>query len=311
MNTRQYCYLSTIAESGSLSHAAQALGLSPSALSKFLTECERTFGTALFLRHGRRLIPTAAGQTVIDYAQKILDEQSRMLLTMKNVSGSSRKCIRLATAPNRGATIYSRIYKPFSRRYPDIALNLVELYATEQPSAIARGMADLALGAGEASPLTADVPIAYEELLISLPAAHPLAGQERIRLADLQETPFVLQGPRHSIRILADQLFREADFRPVCWLKNGWPTPAISLPTRLLCSSCWTMSVLPQGPYCPKAPHPAPSAPPCRRYRKSTWTPAFWNTSLPSWRSTAFPKQRTGSCWHSPPSPAICTTWRP
>lgn len=215
MNTRQYCYLSTIAESGSLSHAAQALGLSPSALSKFLTECERTFGTALFLRHGRRLIPTAAGQTVIDYAQKILDEQSRMLLTMKNVSGSSRKCIRLATAPNRGATIYSRIYKPFSRRYPDIALNLVELYATEQPGAIARGMADLALGAGEASPLTADVPIAYEELLISLPAAHPLAGQERIRLADLQETPFVLQGPRHSIRILADRLFREADFRPV------------------------------------------------------------------------------------------------
>lgn len=147
MNTRQYCYLSTIAESGSLSHAAQALGLSPSALSKFLTECERTFGTALFLRHGRRLVPTAAGQTVIDYAQKILDEQSRMLLTMKNVSGSSRKCIRLATAPNRGATIYSRIYKPFSHRYPDIALNLVELYATEQPGAIARGMADLALGA--------------------------------------------------------------------------------------------------------------------------------------------------------------------
>ena len=50
MNTRQYYYLSTIANYGNLSHAAQALHVSPSALSKFLAECERTFGFALFLR---------------------------------------------------------------------------------------------------------------------------------------------------------------------------------------------------------------------------------------------------------------------
>lgn len=46
MNTRQYYYLSTIANYGNLSHAAQALHVSPSALSKFLAECERTFGFA-------------------------------------------------------------------------------------------------------------------------------------------------------------------------------------------------------------------------------------------------------------------------
>ena len=215
MNTKQYYYLSAIAEYGNLSYAAAVLDLSPSALSKFLSECERTFGCALFLRHGRRLYPTAVGRYVVECAQKILDEQNRMLLTMKNVTGSTRKRIRLATAPNRGATIYSKIYKPFSRRYPDIALSLVELYATEQPGAIARGAVDLALGAGTSSPETTDIPIAYEELLVSLPAAHPLAAQERIRLRDLRETPFVLQGPRHSIRILANQLFQEAGFQPV------------------------------------------------------------------------------------------------
>ena len=215
MNTKQYYYLSTIAEYGNLSYAAQALDLSPSALSKFLTECERTFGFALFLRYGRRLYPTAVGRYVVECAQKILDEQNRMLLTMKDVTGGNQNRIRLATAPNRGATIYSKIYNPFSRRYPDIALSLTELYATEQPGAIARGTIDLALGAGGFTDDTTDLPIAYEELLISLPAAHPLAGQERIRLEELRETPFVLQGPRHSIRILAEQLFRQAGFHPV------------------------------------------------------------------------------------------------
>ena len=215
MNTKQYYYLSTIAEYGNLSYAAQALDLSPSALSKFLTECERTFGFALFLRYGRRLYPTAVGRYVVECAQKILDEQNWMLLTMKEVTGGNRNRIRLATAPNRGATIYSKIYNPFSRRYPDIALSLTELYATEQPGAIARGTIDLALGAGGFTDDTTDIPIAYEELLISLPAAHPLAGQERIRLEELRETPFVLQGPRHSIRILAEQLFHQAGFHPV------------------------------------------------------------------------------------------------
>ena len=73
----------------------------------------------------------------------------------------------------------------------------------------------VALGAGASSTETTDIPIAYEELLVSLPAAHPLASQKHIRLEDRQEPPFVLQGPRRSIRILADQLFREAGFQPV------------------------------------------------------------------------------------------------
>lgn len=215
MNTKQYYYLATIAQFGNLTYAAKALHVSPSALSKFLAECEQTFGFSLFLRYGRRLYPTAVGRHVVECAQKILDEQNRMLLTMKEVTGVNRDRIRLATAPNRGAIIFSKIYNQFSRRYPGISLHLTELYAKEQPSAIARGRIDLALGAGTDSADVTDVPIAYEELLVSLPVSHPLAGQDKIRLADLKETPFVLQGPQHSIRILAEQLFREAGFQPV------------------------------------------------------------------------------------------------
>ena len=118
MNTRQYHYLSTIAEYGSLSGAARALQLSPSTLSKFLAELERTLGATLFLRRGHRLYPTEVGQVVIEHAQNILYEQNRMLLTMKNITGCQLTRIRLATSPNRGATIYSKIYKPF---FPPLA----------------------------------------------------------------------------------------------------------------------------------------------------------------------------------------------
>lgn len=221
MTTKQLYYLVTIADMANLSHAARVLGISQPALSKFLTEYENSLGFLLFLRYQRKLTPTAVGRYVLQCAQKILDEQTRMLQSLRALTDSRNARIRLATAPNRGAIIYSRIYNPFSRRYPDISLSLTELYASEQPAAILHGQIDIAIGAGKTSDKTADLPFAYEELLVSLPASHPMASKERIRLADLKDTPFVLQGPRHSIRILAEELFREAGFSPVVTFESN------------------------------------------------------------------------------------------
>lgn len=221
MNTRQLYYLVTISDSGSLSRAAQILGISQPALSKFLAEYEDDLGFLIFLRYHRQLTPTAVGRYVIQCAQRILDEQTRMLQTLRAATDSNHARIRLATAPNRGAIIYSRIYKQFSHRYPDISLTLTELYASDQPGAIQHGQIDLAIGSGNISDKVTDIPIAYEELLVSLPVSHPLALADRIRLSDLRDTPFVLQGPRHSIRILAEELFEEAGFNPVVTFESN------------------------------------------------------------------------------------------
>lgn len=221
MTTRQLYYLVTISDLGSLSSAAQVLGISQPALSKFLTGYEASLGFLIFLRYHRQLTPTSVGRYVIDCAQKILDEQTRMLQILRAVTDSNHARIRLATAPNRGAIIYSRIYNQFSHRYPDISLTLTELYARDQPGAILHGQIDLAIGSGRNSDKVTDLPIAYEELLVSLPVSHPLATAEKIRLSDLRDTPFVLQGPRHSIRILAEELFQEAGFNPVVTFESN------------------------------------------------------------------------------------------
>lgn len=177
MNTRQLHYLLTIAERKSLSQAALVLGVSQPALSKVLAEWESFCGSPLFLRYRKHQIPTALGREVLEYAEKIVNEQNHMMLTMRSVTGSDLQNIRVCTAPNRGAIIYSRIYNQFSRRYPNISLHLKELYARDQPHAIRRGQVDLALGAGTDSSLVCDIPFVREELLVSLPSSHPLAGQ--------------------------------------------------------------------------------------------------------------------------------------
>ncbi|MBR1707329.1 MAG: LysR family transcriptional regulator [Clostridia bacterium] len=215
MNTKQLRYLLTIEQFGNLSAAAAALGISQPALSKALHEWEESFGFELFLRYNRKLMPTAVGRQIIEYAQKILDEQSQMMLTLQNLEEQDRKVIRLCTAPNRAAIIYSHVYQDFSRHFPGIALQLVERYASEQPAAVRRGQVDLALGAGPMSEEVSDIPFAREELLLALPASHPLAGQKQVALTQLKDTPFALQGRKHSIRSIVDTLFEQAGYLPV------------------------------------------------------------------------------------------------
>ncbi len=218
MNTRQLLYLVTIAEFGSLSHAARALNISQPALSRYLSDWEALCGQPLFTRSRKKLCPTAIGSLVSSYAQRILDEQNAMMLTIRTVTGNEQQSIRLCTAPYRAAILYSKIIKPFSRRFPEISLSFTELHAAEQPGAIVRGHVDVAIGAG--SPLSSpdsvsDIPFAREELLISLPIAHPLARKRSIRLSELADTPFVLQSRKHNIRLVAEQLFEKAGFYPV------------------------------------------------------------------------------------------------
>lgn len=135
MNTRQLRYLVTVARIGNLSHAAGHLGISQPALSKLIRTWEETYGFPLFLRFGHKLAPTAIGRLYLDYAQRILDEQNRMILTMRSMGGEQGQSIRLCTAPNRASIIYSEIFHRFARVYPDIELNLIEQYALNQKQA--------------------------------------------------------------------------------------------------------------------------------------------------------------------------------
>ena len=215
MNTKQLRYLIAVSHFGSVSNAAAHLGITQPALNKLIRKWEETFGFPIFLRVGGKFVPTAMGRVYLDYAQQILDEQNRMILTMRSISGESRQSIRLCTAPNRAAIIYSEIFHRFARVYPDIELSLIEQYALHQPSAVLRGKADLALGVGPVSAEVEDIPFARDELLVVLPVSHPLSGRERVHLKDLRDTPFVLQGHLHYIRTITDSLFSEAGFEPV------------------------------------------------------------------------------------------------
>ena len=72
MYSKELVYVTTIAESGSLSAAAKKLSMTQPALSIFLSNLEVELEAPLFTRNGRRMVPTKAGELYLSTAKKIL-----------------------------------------------------------------------------------------------------------------------------------------------------------------------------------------------------------------------------------------------
>src|SRR5260370_12955880 len=76
---------SKAAELSSFTGAAKALHLTQASVSQRIQALEKTLGTSLFQRRGGRVLLTAAGQKLYDYAQRILDlhPQARQQVTLQ------------------------------------------------------------------------------------------------------------------------------------------------------------------------------------------------------------------------------------
>ncbi|RCW68673.1 LysR family transcriptional regulator [Pseudorhodoferax soli] len=108
---------------GSLSNAARALALTPSAVSKSLSQLESQLGTTLVKRTSRHLSLTEGGATLYERAKTILQEADAALhatLQYRKPSGVLRVTCSIAL----GCTQISRLVREFISLYPDIELSL-------------------------------------------------------------------------------------------------------------------------------------------------------------------------------------------
>lgn len=107
-------------DQGSFSRAAIELGRSQSAVSMQLKKLEQLSGTQLFIRQGRGLVPTEAGDALVQYARKIValnDEAARAVNA--NVAAET---IRLGLPQDFYDDVMPATVHTFSERNPDVHL---------------------------------------------------------------------------------------------------------------------------------------------------------------------------------------------
>ena len=145
LDVRHLRVVAGIAEAGSMTRAAAGLHLTQSALSHTLRDIESRFGTPFFLRLGKRMVLTPAGQIVLEAATTVIAELRRTEEEVRRIAGQIDPVIRVCTQCNTGYHWLAPLLAIFNRKHPRVTINIVA-DATDRPvEAMLAGRLDLAI----------------------------------------------------------------------------------------------------------------------------------------------------------------------
>jgi DNA-binding transcriptional LysR family regulator len=193
MELRQVEHFLAVVEHGSFTAAARATRIVQSALSTSIRNLERELGTALFERTTRRVTVSQAGQAFLPRARRVVAESTAAVEAVRAVAGLHRGRVAIGMIQWLGPVDLPAELSTFHRRYPEIQINVLNAPVSELLDRLRNGTLDLAYLAMD-GPLPDDLtgrPVFDEDLLLIMPPEHRLAGQRRVRWAELDDEQFV------------------------------------------------------------------------------------------------------------------------
>ncbi|WP_277455129.1 LysR family transcriptional regulator [Janibacter sp. DB-40] len=210
-----------IAEEGSFTAAALALGYSQPAVSQMVKRLEQRTGTVLVEKVGRSVRLTEAGSVLARHAAPVLAALDAAEEEVAAIAGLRSGRVRLMAFPSSSVTLVPRALAAVRKQYPDLSVQFAEAEPPESIAALRSGEVDLAvafsydgsdIARGEDLEGFAVHPLLEEEVRVALPRDHPLAGQEVIAMTDLTDEDWIAGCARCRGHLL--QIANNAGFAP-------------------------------------------------------------------------------------------------
>lgn len=202
-----------IAEHGSITAAARMLGYSQPAVSQHLQRTERRLGLPLVSRVGRSIRLTEAGQVLARHAQVITSALDAAAGELADLAGLRTGTVRLAAFPTASSTIVPRLLALLSERHPGVRVSYIEAQPPQAVTMLREGAIDLAITfsyPGDRADPHRDSAnglvtrtLYTEEMVVVVPADHPLAASTVITVADLVNERWIAGCPRCRGHLLA------------------------------------------------------------------------------------------------------------
>ncbi|KMS85398.1 LysR family transcriptional regulator [Prauserella rugosa] len=182
---------------GSLAAAAEALHLTPSAVSQQLSKLERDAGAPLLVPHGRSVKLTPAGRLLADAADTVLGELALARTRLDALSGDITGPMRVGSIPTGVYTFVTRALTSLAGRHPGIEPAVVEAEPERSLPMLVNGQLDVAVvESWDNLPLTRPPHTHWRALRddtarVMLPADDPRADRPTISAADLDRDRWV------------------------------------------------------------------------------------------------------------------------
>jgi LysR family transcriptional regulator for metE and metH len=207
--------VAAIAASGSVTRAAGELHRTQSALSHRLRAIEERLGTPLFLRLGKRMVVTAAGERLVATARRVLEDIRASEDDIRRRLVHQAGVLRVCAQCNTGYHWLPPLADAFRRRFPDVDLSLAVEWTSRPVEALLEGKLDVAI-------LTQTVrhdqihlhPLFEDEYAAIVPPGHPFATRAFVRPQDFAAERLIIYSSSPDDSFTVQRILRPAGVVP-------------------------------------------------------------------------------------------------
>ncbi|MFI1866007.1 LysR family transcriptional regulator [Streptomyces jumonjinensis] len=220
IDPRRLRILRAVADHRTVTAAAGALYLTPSAVSQQLSALEQETGHTLLIRGGKGVRPTAAGEILLAHTHAVLAQLERAEAELAAYAGGSSGEVTVAAFATGIAEVVAPAIGLLTADHPGIRVRVRDAEGDESLPLVLDGEADIAVAVeyrgapGEGDLRLARVPLYAEPFDAVLYADHPLGTADRVELRELADSEWIGPypgNPCHDMVLLACEL---AGFQP-------------------------------------------------------------------------------------------------
>ncbi|WP_429035831.1 LysR substrate-binding domain-containing protein [Aeromonas media] len=215
MDIRALRYFVELVREKSFTRASEKLFVTQPTISKMIRNMEEELGQPLLNREGHSFTLTDSGQVLFARGQLILAQMQQLEAELADLQSLQHGRLALGIPPMVGH-VYADLIRAYRSRYPKVELSIVEYGGRRIEQAVLEGELDLAitmLPTREEGVLSA-LELDCYPIQVVLPDLPRWRGDSEIRLADLQEEPFLLYTQAFTLSERLEQACQQAGFVP-------------------------------------------------------------------------------------------------
>ncbi|ARP83455.1 LysR family transcriptional regulator [Bordetella genomosp. 8] len=198
-------YFLEVVNNGSLTVAAQALHVAPSAVSRMIRKLEDEYHTVLFDRHARGMVLTESGQLLAAYARRAHLDAERVRSDVRDLSQVGQRLVKISANQAFGRELLPRLIGEFRKQEPSVHFQLNILQSEEINRRVREGKDDIGVSYSLSAPEGVQIEhVGILPVCAVMPPDHPLAGRPLLSMQEIAGYPVALMGHGSTIRFIVD-----------------------------------------------------------------------------------------------------------
>lgn len=229
MNLRNLSYFVSVAETRSVSATAERLHRSQPAVSRAIQDLEADLGFALFLREGRRMLPTAEATDLLVYARSVLSDAEELGERARQLASGKVSVLRFGGVASTVESVLPRLLAAFKQAHPEVEVALTVDSGSGLLAALEQGELDVIATREVNIEHLATKRLFPMHIVAVLRKGHSLASRRGIAVEDLAQESLTIGPAPFSSRMLFDAACRRSGARPRFVLETPYQRALVAL----------------------------------------------------------------------------------